>query len=175
MIQTKVKYQGRKVALRGFGFGKYALMKLGNVGVSEILKRVARGLGSDDSRMPELQGAYRARKAREGARGFRDLRLTGEMMSNLSVRWASENQAMTAFSTKHARDAMMGNQKILARKGYPSGFLAYSPNDQKTIIKEAETLFKQEVSQVQMVLVRGGSYRRGRAGFQRTETFQRAA
>ena len=161
MIQTKIKYQGRKVALRGFGFGKYALLKLGNIGVSEILKRVARGLGSDDSRMPELQGAYRGRKTREGARPFRDLRFTGEMMSNLSVRWASENQAMTAFSSAHARTAANRNQVILAKKCYGPGFLAYSPKDQKTIIKEAEMLFKAEVMAVREVLMKGGYYLKG--------------
>jgi len=111
--------------------------------------------------MPELKGAYRGKKIREGARPFRDLRYTGEMMSNLSVRWASENQARTAFSTAHARTAANRNQAVLAKNFYDPGFLAYSPKDQKTIVKEAEMLFKAEVGAVRGVLVKGGYYKKG--------------
>lgn len=50
----KVKYQGRRVRLIGFGPRKYQLFRLAQIGVASIKARVSRGVGSNDQQMPPV-------------------------------------------------------------------------------------------------------------------------
>ena len=100
---------------------------------------------------------YRTHKKRKGGKPIRDLwsaiKTARHMMDNLSVRWASDRQVMVAFTTKDARTKARANQKW-------ARFLAWSPNDQKVIMKAAKEMFHNKVTATTMVLVKGGRKRR---------------
>jgi len=167
MIKTRIKWKGKKVTLRGIGFQRFQNLKLAQVGLRSIRRRVARGIGAEDTPMPALTEGYKRRKRHSKVR---DLWLTGKMLLNLSVRWASDRQAQTALTSRKGRVKALANQRR-------ARWLSYSPNDQKVVKAEARRLFKNEITQVQLQLIRGGRRRRsGRAQFQRNSAqFRRAA
>jgi len=162
MIQTKIKYNGKKVSLRGFGSNKYTMLRLAQAGLRSIRKRVSRGIGSDGTPMPPLTKNYAKYKRRSD---IRDLRLTGKMLENLSVRWASANQAKTALTSRKARIKGLANEQR-------SPWCSYSPGDQAAIMKAAREDFKDDVSAVAERLIKGGTGRYTRS-IKRRKSFQR--
>ena len=141
MIKTRIKVDGKKVRLGGYGFGKYQMLALGRHAVNLIKARVARGLGSVDSPMPALRGgkggrmSYYARiKARAGRASFRDLRLTGRMLDAFSVRYADAKKVRMDISTKHGRIAGRANERR-------APWFNFSRADERSIFGKSRALF----------------------------------
>lgn len=169
MVKVKIKFSGKKITLRGTGtmapgFEARDHARLGQVGLRSLRKRVALGVGANDTPMPPLTAGYK--KWKRGAK-IRNLWLSGKMMLNLSVRWASDRQVLIALTTAKERTKAWSNQQI-------SEWLAWSPDDQRVIMKEAEKIFHYQVKQTGQALINGG--RRSRQDFLRDAgLFQRAA
>ena len=77
MIKLRVKLGTSRVALGGYGIGKYQMAILGKVAHDEEKKRVAAGIGSDDSQMKPLALRYAQWKRKIGRQPIRNLTLTG--------------------------------------------------------------------------------------------------
>lgn len=155
MIKVKIKFAGKKITLRGTdtlapGFDARRHAQLGQIGLRSLRKRVSKGVGADDTPMPPLKENYR--KWKRGKK-IRDLWLTGKMLLNLSVRWASDRQVNIALTTKKDRTKALMNQRR-------ARWLAWSPNDQRVIVKAAKEMFHQDVTAVKRVFLDGGTKRR---------------
>lgn len=166
MIKVKIKFAGKKITLRGTdtiapGFRAREMAQLGQIGLRSIRKRVSKGVGADDTPMPPLTPGYK--KWKRGAK-IRNLWLTGKMLLNLSVRWASDNQVNVALTTKKDRTKALMNQRR-------ARWLAWSPNDQRVIVKAAKEMFHQDVIAVKRLFLDGGrkrrTFRRNTAQFSR--------
>ncbi len=132
------------------------MQKLGNLSISTIRSRTARGLGSDGAPMTPLKASrietvktgpksvsfrrigYAAWKAKQGLQPIRDLVGTGaqggHMWDNFSVRFVTETQVRMAFTAKHQREKAHANEMR-------SPFLSYAPQDQKVIVDAAREMF----------------------------------
>ena len=141
MISVRIKFQGRKVRIKGFGIRPLQMLRLGGIGLASVKERVARGLNIDDQAMPPLKRSYAVRKNREigGGRQIRDLRLTGSMLNNLTVRSATENSVRIALTRQADRQKALRNQQI-------SPWLGWSPSDIQAVEEAARRVFQTEAA-----------------------------
>lgn len=149
MIITKIKFNGARVRLGGFGMQKYQMLQLGNAGAQVVKDRTARGIGSDDAPMPGLKKGYAIQKSKAGHGNRRNLRFTGDMIDNLACRYADERQAKINFSTRHARQAAQANERR-------TPFIQWSGQDVAILVRAAETIFKANVEDLRLRIIGGG-------------------
>lgn len=164
MIQTTIKFDGGRGGL-GINsaslFRKVQMEKLGDFAISTIRRRVARGIGSDDSAMPPLSAKHSAVKAHgkfvrarvpysqfksnRGLQPIRDLVGTGKdgghMLDNMSVRLATEDLVRIAFTQNKARQKALSNEK-------KAPWFSFSDNDEKKIVEYARQLFRSAVETI---------------------------
>lgn len=151
---------GRMLSVMGtrFGFRERQMYRMGNLGISTILERVSKAIGSDDSRMKPLsmrrsrkgeQYGYRVRKRKAvGGRGIRDLRLTGAMLDNLSVRSVSETEVRIDFTSRDARMKARTNEARDAWWGW-------SPKDLVRLTVAAKQMFREMAFNISATRDRG--------------------
>lgn len=177
MIQTTVKFDGPRGGLgvnSASLFQKAQMERLGKFAISTIRKRVARGIGSDDSAMPPLSAKHSAVKvhgkfvrqrvpysqfkASHGLQPIRDLAGTGKdgghMLDNLSVRSVSETNVRMGFTQNKARQKALSNEK-------KTPWLGFSDGDERAIIAYAEQMFRSQVEVIRRQMFTG-SARNGR-------------
>jgi len=155
MISTRIKYNGSKVKLVGDGPDKYTWFGLGQFAIKTIRERVARGIGSDDSPMPELSGrasavtrdgkflrrqvGYRERKQRFGGRPIRDLYGRGDqgghMLDNLRVREATTKSVRMDITSRLARVKARANEKR-------SPWFGFSARDRRIVLERMIDVFR---------------------------------
>jgi hypothetical protein len=181
MIQTTIKFDGTRMRVAAgsvIGISSASLFKavqmkdLGNFAISTIRRRVARGIGSDDSAMAPLSAKHSAVKvhgkfvrqrvpysrfkSNHGLQPIRDLVGTGEdgghMLDNISVRLATEDMVRISISARKARKKAQANERR-------APWFSFSDNDEKSIVEYAAQLFHSAVE----VLRRDGWLKRNAA------------
>lgn len=168
MIVTKIKVDGRRVKLGGYGFRKYQMFQLGRFAEKTIEERVARGVGSNDSPMPALNKdrkrklksgeirvysgfGYQFRKVKRGGNPLRDLRLTGQMLQDFGVKYADADKVRLDVTTRRGRIKARANERRAAWYGF-------SRFDEEAIKREAMRIFRGNINNVARVQ-RGASGR----------------
>lgn len=159
MFKLRIQYEGRRVTIKSFGIRPLQMLRLGSFGLKQVKARVAQGIGLDDAPMPPLKRAwvrrgvkgkyviiagargYFARKLRRGGKPIRDLRFTGAMLDNLSVRSATANEVRIGFTTKLAREKALANQRI-------APWLGWSDTDAPAVQERARLVLRQEIQSV---------------------------
>jgi hypothetical protein len=158
---VRIKWNGGKVRLLGFGMQKYQMLKIGQAGLDDLKARVREGLGVNDAPMPPLKerrvtrlgnvvvlGAdrgYKGFKAKIGKKPIRDLTLTGRMLANLSVRSASAEQVKIGLTSAKERQKALANERR-------AEWLGWSPRNIEVVMKEARRLFKLNVAALAQTL-----------------------
>jgi hypothetical protein len=167
MIDVRIKYNGVRVRLRGFGLKKIHNLKILEAGLKSVKERLARGMASDDAPTKPLTKGYAIRKSRLTRRkAIRDMRLTGKFLDNLLPRYADDHQAV-AYSK--GRDGRLKGQIY-------KDHISFSDSDQKKMAAVAEQQFRAEVNAITGQL-RGefrSNFKRDRSFFSR-QSFARAS
>jgi hypothetical protein len=158
-LKTGQKVQRVRLAsgakLRIFGeisFDVKQMHALAQLGVDLIKERVSRGVGSSDTAMPGLKRHYAIRKTRAGAGNRRNLRLTGAMLDNLTVRSVSASQARMDITSARERIKARANEKR-------APWFGWSARDLAALAKAGEQLFRLNVADMGL-----GKVTRGRFG-----------
>jgi hypothetical protein len=155
----RIKYDGARLRLRGFGMKKFHNLKILEAGLRSIRARLARGIGEDDQRTAALKKRYAAYKSRvTGRRAIRDMQLTGATLAGIKPRYADDHQATADASGRRGRVVARVNKRLLL----------FSPADQQVMSEIAHDLFREQASQLFEPL---GSPKPGR--FQRSSVFTR--
>lgn len=152
LITTRIKVGKSKVTLGGFGPRKYQMYAWGKFAVETIKERVAEGKGSDDAPMPPLKGGYGRWKAKVG-KGGRNLRLTGGMLDNFTVRYADERMVRADITSRLGRIKARANERR-------SPWFGFSRNDEKKIFTEATRIFGPNLRNIGVNLRANGLARR---------------
>lgn len=159
----RIKYQGRRVRLIGFGPRKYQLFALAQAGVRSIKARVSQGIGSSDAPMPPLKGKQRSRysekqqrwvtfgpaeygwpreKRKAGLNPIRDLTGTGadggHMLDALRVTSASDTRATIDISTRKGRLKARSNEQR-------APWFGFSGRDVRSMMEAARKIWGQNV------------------------------
>jgi len=136
MFDTRIRYDGVRVRLRGFTIKRFQNVRILQTGIESIKFRLEKGIGSDDAKTKPLSKAYARRKSKlTSRRAIRDLDLTGQLLSEIRVRYSDDNQAIADASTR------MGRMKARIYRD----MLIFSEGDQESMRRVATKIFKQEV------------------------------
>lgn len=161
----RIKYQGRRVRLIGFGPRKYQLFALAQAGVRSIKARVAQGIGSSDVSMPPLKGKQRSRysekqkrwipfgppeygwpreKKKAGLNPIRDLTGKGDdgghMLDALRVTSASDTRATIDISTRKGRLKARANEQR-------TPWFGFSGKDTRNMLEAARKIWGQNIAE----------------------------
>lgn len=134
----RIKYQGVRVRLRGFGFKKIHHLRLLLEGLRSIKARLAKAVDENDSRTKPLSKGYAIFKSRAGKGNQRNLRFSGALLDGIKPRYADDQQAIADAT------GQLGRMKARIYRD----LLRFSPNDQAVMRKVADELFKENVEQV---------------------------
>lgn len=180
MPVVKVKWNGKRVRLEGFGPNKYLMFQLGNVAVASIKERVSRGIGSYDAPMKPLssktsvirtkntkkfvkqRSGYAEWKARHGGQPIRDLRgpdstnVGGHMLDWLRVNYASDTRCTIDVTSRLARIKARANERRASWYGF-------SKQDMQKITIAGAMIFKQTVREIGANFSPNGRYLTWRA------------
>jgi hypothetical protein len=139
MIQDiRIKYNGVRVRLVGWGFRKLHNLRVLETGISSIKERLARGIGEDDAPTKPLSKRYARFKAfARRKRAVRDLELTGQLLDSIKPRYADDRQAIADAGTRIGRLKARVHRQLLI----------FSEKDQAAMGDVAATLFKEGVTQ----------------------------
>lgn len=139
MIQdVRIKYNGVKVRLVGWGFAKYHHLRILEAGISSIKARLARGIGSDDAPTKPLSKKYARFKAySRRKRAIRDMELTGQLLDSIKPRYADDRQAIADAGTR------IGRLKARVHRD----LLIFSERDQAAMSDVAAGLFRSGVTE----------------------------
>ena len=136
MFDTRIRYDGVRLRLRGFTVKRFQNVRILQAGIESIKFRLEKGFGSNDAKTKPLTKAYARRKSKlTRRRAIRDLDLTGQLLSEIKVRYADDNQAIADASTR------MGRMKARIYRD----LLLFSDADQAKMQTAASKIFKQEV------------------------------
>jgi hypothetical protein len=127
MIAVKVDFTRLRFDVGALVPDKAQMRQVGEVALASIKSRVARGVGADDQQMPALTRSYGRFKKRRAGSSIRDLRLTGKMLDNLTVRSADKGEVTIALTSAAERVKGFRNQRI-------SPWLGISPSDARAIM-----------------------------------------
>lgn len=168
---VRIKWNGVRVRLRGFGLRKIQHLKILGVGLKSIKARLARAVGQDDAPTEPLTKRYAIRKTRAGKSNRRDLNLTGQLLEGIKPRYSDDYRAIA--------DATGRKGRMKAR--LYRDLLMFSPRDQVDMGRIATVLFKESVQRTMAPLTPAGVMRRPRlrirletGGFDRQGNFRRA-
>jgi hypothetical protein len=172
VIVTRVKHNGRRVRLAGFGPQKYQMFALAQAGVKSIKARVMGGIGSDDapmkplkvmqkgSRFSKSQGkvvefdygnAYAAAKRRAGLKPIRDLvgfGRDGHMLDDFRVTYADPRLAKADITRAPSRVKARGNE---AR----SPWWGFSGRDVRNLVEASKKIFGEVLDGIRLGLQAG--------------------
>lgn len=139
MIQdVRIKYNGVRVRLVGWGFRKFHHLKILETGINSVKERLARGIGETDAPTKPLSKKYARFKAyARRKKAVRDLNLTGELLAGIKPRYADDRQAIADASGRRGRMKARVHRNLLI----------FSERDQAAMGDVAASLFREGVSQ----------------------------
>jgi len=109
---------------------------LASMQIANIRRRLAAGLGIDDTQMPEYSAlTKKLRSARGRQVAFRDLTMTGRMVGAMHVEGVRQDEAraeaLIGFSTAEGRSKALSNQMR-------APWFGISPQDEATLIASVQ-------------------------------------
>lgn len=138
MAEPRVRlFVKRKLRLDRLNFGQSVMAELGMFGLDQVKERIRRLGNSDDQRSKPLTRGYAIYKTKKGKGNVRNLRFSGKMLDNLSVRTVSSNFVRANMTTKLQRQKAIANAKI-------EMFWEYSPRNVKAVRSKAVKLLDAE-------------------------------
>ena len=126
-------YQKKQLRLDLLNYHQGQMYGLGMVAVQSSKERLAAARGPDDGPAKPLTKRYAIWKTRKGKGNRRNLWLTGEMLSNFTVRTVSENRASANVSSRKARIKAWANQKREA-------WMVFSPKNKAAVVDAARKM-----------------------------------
>jgi hypothetical protein len=130
MIQdVRIKYNGVKVRLVGFGFGKYQNLRILEAGLASVKARLERGIGENDAPTKPLSKRYARYKA--------FVRRRKPVRDSIKPRYSDDRQAIADAGTR------IGRLKARVHRD----LLLFSERDQAAMLDTAGKLFQEGVSQ----------------------------
>ena len=142
MTSTSINFSGKVPDFgRGASISSFQMQRLADIGLRAVKARVAAGIGSDDTSMRPLSKGYFIQKQKLGGEPIRNLRLTGAMLSNLTVRSADESGARIAFTEGLARTKALSNER-------KTPWLGWAASDIRQIVAEVRKMFRDGIAAI---------------------------
>jgi hypothetical protein len=142
-------YQKKQLRLDLLNFRQRQMYALGSIGVAAVKSRLAAAQGPEDSAAKPLTKRYAIFKTRKGMGNRRDLRLTGQMLANFTVRTVTDNRAKASLSTRKDRTKAWANQKREA-------WMVFSPKNKAAVAEAGGKMLRQLIPRLIVERTLGG-------------------
>jgi hypothetical protein len=142
-------YQKKQLRLDLLNFRQRQMYALGSIGVAAVKSRLAAAQGPEDSAAKPLTKRYAIFKTRKGMGNRRDLRLTGQMLANFTVRTVTDNRAKASLSTRKDRIKAWANQKREA-------WMVFSPKNKAAVAEAGGKMLRQLIPRLIVERTLGG-------------------
>lgn len=134
-------WQKRKLRLDLLTFRQRDMVTIGSAGLLSVFKRLSEAKGPMDGPAKPLTKRYAIYKSRLHKGNRRDLKLTGKMLRNLSLRTVSDKSAKAALTSRKERIKGWANQKR-------EPWLVFSPANRRAVILKAREIFAQATARM---------------------------
>jgi hypothetical protein len=130
MAQSVRIWQKKQLRLDTLTFKQQDMVTIGSTGLLSVFKRLSQARGPEDAAAKPLTKRYAMYKSRMRKGNRRDLKLTGKMLGNLSLRTVSDNRANASLTSRKERVKGMANMKR-------EPWLVFSPINRQAVMEKA--------------------------------------
>ena len=157
MAQSVRIWVKKQLRLDMLTFKQREMVQVGSAGLLSVFKRLSEAKGPTDAPAKPLSTGfwrthrdgtktwinkgYAMQKARKRRGRFRDLKFTGDMLRNLSLRTVSDNSARAGLTSKKQRDKGWANMKI-------EPWLVFSPKNKQAVIEKFQLVLKERIKRM---------------------------
>jgi hypothetical protein len=134
-------WQKKKLHLDPLTFRQRDMVQVGSAGLLSVFKRLSSAQGPNDGPAKPLCSSYQRYKTRRHMPGVRNLRLTGDMLRNLTLRTVTDNSAKAALTSRKEIDKGRGNTKR-------EPWLVFSPQNRAAVIEKAKQIFREATARI---------------------------
>ncbi|MBN2118509.1 MAG: hypothetical protein JW730_18190 [Anaerolineales bacterium] len=127
-------WQKKQLRLDLLTFRQRDMVKIGAAGLLAVKKRVSQARGPTDAPAKPLTVPYARYKSRMRKGRYRDLKFTGKMLGNVSLRTVSDNMAKASLTSRKQRIKAFANQKR-------EPWLLFSPANRLAVMQIARKVF----------------------------------
>lgn len=145
MTQSVRIWQKKKLRIDLLTFRQREMVDVGAPGLLAFKKRLAAGLGPNDTAAKPLTRRYAIFKSRMHKGNRRDLWFTGKMLGNLQLRTVSDNMVKAAFSSQKERDKAHGNERR-------DHWFGYSPQNRQTVLARFRQLLANKIKDLVKII-----------------------
>jgi hypothetical protein len=131
----------KKLNLDPLTFRQRDMVRIGSAGLLSVFKRISAHQGPGDAPAKPLTKRYAIWKSRQHKGRFRDLKVTGDMLRNLTLRTVTDNAAYAALTSRKERIKGLANTKL-------EPWLVFSPANRRAIIDVAKRVFSEAVARM---------------------------
>jgi len=96
-------WQKKKLHLEPLTFKQRDMVRIGSAGLLSVFQRISEHKGPMDAPAKPLTKNYAKFKSRRHKGRFRDLKFTGDMLRNLTLRTISDNSARAGLTSRKER------------------------------------------------------------------------
>jgi hypothetical protein len=129
-------WQKKRIVLDFLNFRQRDMVKIGTVGVAAVKNRLEAAQGPGDTAAKPLTKRYAIYKSKLRKGNRRNLRLTGDMLRNLTLRTVSEKSAKASLTSRKERIKGWANQKL-------QPWLVFSPRNRQAVMEAARRVFRE--------------------------------
>jgi hypothetical protein len=134
-MATSVRiWQKRRLHLDFLTFQQRDMVQIGSAGLLSVFKRLSQAQGPTDGPAKPLKKRYAIYKSKLRRGNRRDLKLTGNMLRNLSLRTVSERTARASLTSRKERIKGLHNAQI-------EPWLVWSPMNIQAAMQKARQVF----------------------------------
>jgi hypothetical protein len=134
-------WEKKQLRLDKLTFKQREMVDIGSAGLLSVFQRLSKALGPKDSPAKPLGKGYAIFKTRKGKGNRRDLKLTGDMLRNLSLRTVSETSAKAALTSRKQKVKGWANTKR-------EPWLLFSPANRKAVMGRAQRIVQDRLKRL---------------------------
>ncbi len=134
-------WQKRQLRLDTLTFKQRDMVTIGAAGLLSVFKRLSAAQGPNDTAAKPLTKRYAMYKSRMHKGNRRDLKLTGKMLGNLSLRTVTDNSAKASLTSRKERVKGFANMKR-------EPWLVFSPVNRRAVMEKAGQVFAQATARL---------------------------
>jgi hypothetical protein len=127
-------WQKRQLRLDLLTFRQRDMVQIGSAGLLSVFKRLSEARGPTDAPAKPLTKRYAIYKSKVRKGNRRDLKLTGKMLKNLTLRTVSDRTAKATLTSRKERVKGLANAKR-------EPWLVFSPINRQAVLQKAREIF----------------------------------
>jgi len=129
-------WQKKKLVLDHLTFQQRDMVRIGSAGLLSVFRRLSAHQGPSDAPAKPLTKRYAMWKTRKHKGRFRDLKFTGDMLRNLTLRTVTDKTARAGLTSRKERIKGWANAER-------EPWLLFSPANRRAVMDVARQVFQE--------------------------------